>query len=105
LNLGFRFLEGAREPRVQELRSIDDDFATRVLWLDGLTMNPDRSDRNPNILVWKKRPWLIDHGAALTFHHSWALVTEHSPREPTNYAGHVFADRLSLLPAVDARAA
>lgn len=59
-NLGFRLLEGAYEPRAEALRSLDDDFKARVLWLDGLTMNPDRSASNPNILFWKQRPWLID---------------------------------------------
>lgn len=100
-NLGFRLLEGAYEPRAEALRSLDDDFKARVLWLDGLTMNPDRSASNPNILFWKQRPWLIDHGAALTFHHDWSSVTEDSPREPTAYAGHVFEDSVSLLRRFD----
>lgn len=101
MNLGFRLLEGAYEPRAEALRSLDDEFKARVLWLDGLTMNLDRSARNPNILFWKHRPWLIDHGAALTFHHDWSSVTEDSPREPTAYVGHVFEDSVSLLRRFD----
>ena len=31
--------------------------------------NVDRTPRNPNLLVWHDRVWLIDHGAALYFHH------------------------------------
>ncbi len=104
-NLGFRLLEGAREPRTEELEALDDDFAARVLWLDGLTMNPDRSVRNPNILFWHRRPWLIDHGSALPFHHDWASVTEDSPREPAVYAGHVFEPSVPLLRHFDAQLA
>jgi hypothetical protein len=100
-NLGFRFLEGAREPRVDDLQSLDDEFIGRVLWLDGLTLNPDRSARNPNILFWRRRPWLIDHGSALAFHHDWAGVTEDSPREPAVYDGHVFERSVPSLPRFD----
>jgi hypothetical protein len=104
-NLGFRLLEGARWPRPEELTRFDDDFVARVLWLDGLTLNPDRTPANPNILVWNRQPWLIDHGAALAFHYDWRQVTEDSPRESTSYAGHVFAERAALVASVDARLA
>jgi hypothetical protein len=100
-NLGFRFLDRARLPRPEELRTIDDDFALRVLWLDGLTENVDRTETNPNILLWNGRPFLIDHGAALPFHNDWSRVTEDSPREPMCYAGHVFESRVALLPRID----
>jgi hypothetical protein len=73
-----------------------------VLWLDGLVMNPDRTIRNANILFWRQRPWLIDHGAALTFQHHWPQVTEDSPRERTDYCAHVFGNRISLLQDYDA---
>lgn len=101
LNLGIRFLPGAREPSAHDLAALDDEFVARVLWLDGLTMNPDRTPANPNILMWNDQPWLIDHGAALPFHHDWARVSEDSPRAPTNYATHVFNHRLNLLPHFD----
>ncbi len=97
LNVGLRLLDGAREPRPEELARLDDDFALRVLWLDGLTQNLDRTPANPNILFWNRRPWLIDHGAALSFHYDWSGVTEASPREPTSYAAHVFGERAPLL--------
>jgi hypothetical protein len=44
-------------------------------------MNPDRTLRNPNILLWQRRPWLVDHGAALSFQYDWSSLTEQSPRE------------------------
>lgn len=104
-NLGFRHLAGASDPRAEELERIEDEFAARVLWLDGLTMNPDRAHKNPNILFWMKRPWLIDHGAALPFQYDFAHVTEDSPRERMDYRGHVFEDRKALLCRFDAQLA
>lgn len=101
LNVGFRLLDGARTPRPEELARLDDDFAVRVLFLDGLTQNSDRTHDNPNILLWNARPWLIDHGSALPFHHYWGSVTEASPREPERYPHHVFAERTHLLPRFD----
>lgn len=105
LNLGFRWLEGARPPSEEALRALDDDYAGRVLFLDGLTENYDRTDANPNALLWKGRPWLIDHGAALPFHHDWAGVTEATPREPYDHRGHVFRGRLAAARALDERLA
>lgn len=102
LNVGFRLLDGAREPRPEELERLHDEFAARVLWLDGLTQNPDRTHANPNVLMWKLRPWLIDHGSALPFHYDWRSVTESSPREPARYANHIFETRTGLLPRFDA---
>lgn len=105
LNVGFRLLEGARPPSEQALLALDDDFVGRVLFLDGLTMNLDRTDANPNVLSWKGRPWLIDHGSALPFHHDWTTVTESSPREPYDYSRHVFRHRLAAARALDERLA
>jgi hypothetical protein len=45
------------------------ETAAEVVWLDALVSNVDRTPRNPNLLVWHERLWLIDHGAALYFHH------------------------------------
>lgn len=101
LNVGFRLLDGARTPRPEELARVDDDFALRVLFLDGLTQNLDRTHSNPNILFWNSRPWLIDHGSSLPFHHDWAQVTEASPREPESFRHHVFEGRAHLLPRFD----
>lgn len=71
LNLGIDYLPGSFDfnPIVRDPGA---ELATRVLWLDALTLNVDRSWRNPNMLLWHREPWLIDHGAALYFHHSWS---------------------------------
>lgn len=96
-SLGLRFLDGAREPRAAELGALEDEFAVRVLLLDELVMNPDRTHANPNILFWRGRPWLIDHGAALVFHYDWSSVTQSSPLERMDFSKHVFADRRAVV--------
>jgi hypothetical protein len=70
LNLGVDFLPGSFgfDPSVP----IGDDAAARILWLDALVANVDRSWRNPNLLVWHGDVWAIDHGASLYFHHAWS---------------------------------
>jgi hypothetical protein len=84
---------------------VDPDEAARVLWLDALVGNVDRSWRNPNLLVWHGQLWLIDHGAALWFHHRWAS----GPRNPTVFAAtpydasdHVLSAHLDAVPAAAA---
>ncbi len=69
-NLGIDFLPGALD--VGPGPTVDPGLAGRVIWLDALVNNVDRSWRNPNMLLWHRELQLIDHGAALTFHHAWA---------------------------------
>ena len=76
-NVGARYLEGAFNfdgGAAGDL--VSPDLAARIVWLDAFTTNPDRTPHNPNLLVWKRRPWLIDHGAALYAHHDWGSVDE-----------------------------
>jgi hypothetical protein len=102
VNLGFAFLEGAREIRADEAAALPDDFASGTLWLDALVLNVDRTPRNPNVMVWRGQPWLIDHGAALGFHYRWSAVRESSPRAAAYpLERHLFASRAAALPAVD----
>lgn len=70
LNLALDYLPGSLgfDPIVNPP---DPALAARILWLDALVQNVDRSPRNTNLLVWHERLWLIDHGAALYFHHNW----------------------------------
>ena len=60
----------------------DRDFASQVLWFDALVHNVDRTWRNPNLLVWHRNIWLIDHGAALYFHHNWPQTGTADPKRP-----------------------
>lgn len=81
LNVGMRYLDGAFNFDLSAAGSlVTADLAARVVWLDAFTTNPDRTARNPNLLVWQRRPWLIDHGAALYAHHDWASVDEQRTR-------------------------
>lgn len=83
VNVGLRYLDGAFNfamPAAGDL--ISEEFASRVLWLDAFVTNPDRTHRNPNLLVWQRRPWLIDHGAALYAHHDWSSVDAARTRTP-----------------------
>lgn len=101
-NLGFRFLEGARDVRPDELATLDPDVAATILWFDALIMNPDRTPQNPNILLWHRQPWLIDHGAALAFHFAWRGVTEQSPRELSfDLGGHALSLAAGRLAEID----
>ena len=76
-NVGARYLEGAFNfDGVAAGDLISPELAARVVWLDAFTTNPDRTPHNPNLLVWQRRPWLIDHGAALYAHHDWGSVDE-----------------------------
>ena len=47
------------------------DEASMLVWFDAFTQNIDRTPRNANLLVWHRKLYPIDHGAALFFHHDW----------------------------------
>ena len=79
-NLGMDFLPGALgyEPNAHP---VDETLAGRIVAFDAFVENVDRSWRNPNLLVWHRDLWLIDHGATLYFHHDWprAASVVHRP--------------------------
>jgi hypothetical protein len=83
-NLGVDFLPGSLG--YDGSRPPDTDLAERIIWLDALTANVDRTWSNPNLLVWHGRTWAIDHGAALYFHHSWPR----RPPDPERFAAQAF---------------
>lgn len=70
LNLALHFLSGAvnYDPAAMQVDSL---LASKIVWLDAYITNVDRTFRNTNMLIWNKELWLIDHGAAFLFHHSW----------------------------------
>lgn len=69
-NLGVDFLPGSLDLDATAFE-LPAGFAGRVLLFDALVGNVDRSWRNPNMLFWHGAPYLIDHGATLTFQHNW----------------------------------
>jgi hypothetical protein len=73
LNAGLDFLPGALPFSPAAPVGVDPELAADVVWVDALLANVDRTPRNPNMLIWHGRLWLIDHGAALYRHHapSW----------------------------------
>ena len=87
LNLGVDFLPGSIG--IERPDGIDPLFAARTLWLDSFTQNVDRSWRNPNLLRWHGSPWLIDHGAALYFHHDWSTRSSAAQRPYPATTDHV----------------
>jgi hypothetical protein len=106
LNLGIDFLPGSFG--FDSGCDPDPQVAGRILWLDALTANVDRSWRNPNLLMWHKELWAIDHGAALYFHHSWARGIGDADRfaqQPYDASDHVLADHVAAVDAADAELA
>jgi hypothetical protein len=88
--------------------SPDPDVAARILWLDAFTANVDRSWRNPNLLVWHHNLWLIDHGAALYFHHGWEAAVAGPDRfavQPYDASEHVLIAHATGVPAADSELA
>jgi hypothetical protein len=101
LNLAFEVLDNARDLRPADVDRIDEWTSSRIVWLDALVMNPDRTRRNPNVMLASGRVWLIDHGSALGFHHAWASVTEDTPLRPAPLDDHVLAARATRLAELD----
>lgn len=101
-NLGVDFLPGALDAdRLAVEKGADPTFAGRVLWFDAFVNNVDRTWRNPNMLWWGGRLWLIDHGASLTFHHNWPTA-DRAVTRPYDVTGHVMADASPDLQAATA---
>jgi len=75
LNLGSDYLPGAINYDVAAM-PVDADLASRIVWFDAFTSNVDRTARNPNLMVWHRKLYLIDHGAAMYFHHDWATAED-----------------------------
>jgi hypothetical protein len=88
LNLAMDYLPGSItfDPLVDKPTS---ELASAVVWFDAYTTNVDRTARNTNLLVWHRNIWLIDHGAALYFHHNWANYMERSQSPFAHVKDHV----------------
>ena len=102
LNLALHYLSGSITFDAN-VTKVDPLLASKIVWLDCLLLNVDRTARNTNMLMWHKELWLIDHGAALFFHHSWQ-DWEQKARMPFSYAkDHVLLPTATELAAVDAQ--
>src|SRR5947207_2029081 len=72
LNLALDFLPGALPYMPAAPPPLAPELASGIVWFDAYVTNIDRTARNTNLLLWHRNLWLIDHGAALYFHHTWA---------------------------------
>lgn len=104
INVGLRYLDGSFNfdaAAAGEL--VAPELAARIVWFDALLTNPDRTARNTNLLIHERRPWLIDHGAALYAHHDWDSVDDARVRAPFDrIRDHVLLERADDPRDVDA---
>ncbi|WP_033326782.1 HipA family kinase [Streptomyces yerevanensis] len=110
INLGMDFLPGAKDftPEVAETFRVDALEAGRIVWLDALTVNVDRTVHSSNLMIWPTlgiappRLWLIDHGAALVFHHRWDTT---EPQKAYDFRHHALGHYAPDVRAADAELA
>ena len=80
----------------------DGELASSIVWFDAFVTNVDRTPRNTNLLVWHRKLWLIDHGAALYFHHDWDNFLERAKQPFALIKDHVLLPYADRIEAVDA---
>jgi hypothetical protein len=102
-NLGSDFLPGALP--FTEAAGLEADWAADVVWFDALVTNVDRTPRNPNLLCWHGRVWLIDHGAALYRQHASDDFAADARRGFPMIRDHVLLPHASSVVDADARLA
>ena len=95
LNLGVDFLPGALA--YTAACAVEPEWAARVVWLDALIANVDRTPRNPNLLSWHGNLWLIDHGAALYRQHGAGDFAAEARRPFPQIHDHVLLPRAAPL--------
>src|SRR5215467_16054717 len=100
INLGLDYLPGSVmfDPVAEKP---DPDLASRIVWFDAYVTNIDRTARNANLLMWHRKLWLIDHGAALYFHHSWTDIEKRAKDPFALIKQHILLPFASALDAVD----
>ncbi len=105
VNAGLDFLPGALEYVPAAGTRIDPDVAADIVWFDAFVTNVDRTARNPNLLVWHGRTWLIDHGASLYIQHTWRDPARHARGRFQQVRDHVLLAVAGSLEAADERLA
>jgi hypothetical protein len=103
-NLGVDFLPEALafSPAVD---TAEPELAADLVWLDAFVTNVDRTPQNTNLLVWHRQIWLIDHGAALYFHHADTPAADHARGVFAPVAQHVLLPFAGSIVDADARLA
>jgi len=102
LNLALHFLSGSInfDPVVTD---VEEELASKIVWLDAYITNVDRTFKNTNMLIWHKELWLIDHGACLYFHHSWSDWEGHAKSPFSLIKDHVLLPQATSLNEVNAQ--
>ncbi|MEP7042195.1 MAG: HipA family kinase [Dokdonella sp.] len=102
LNLALDYLPGSVtfDPVVEQ---VDAELASAIVWFDAYVSNVDRTARNTNLLMWHHRLWLIDHGAALYFHHDWDAYLDRAATPFARIKDHVLLPFASALREADER--
>jgi hypothetical protein len=103
VNLGVDFLPGALAYTPAGAWQPSPELAADIVWLDALATNVDRTARNPNLLLWHERLWIIDHGAALYLQHGGLDPDDHPDRPFPLIADHVLLACAGPIPAADER--
>jgi hypothetical protein len=103
LNLALAYVPGALafDPLLAPPATLA--LASAVVWFDAYTTNVDRTPRNTNMLLKDRQLWLIDHGASLFVHHTWADYMARSKSRFPQVKDHVLLRYAADLPAADAR--
>lgn len=96
LNLGVHFLSGAitYDPLVSKVGSLK---ASKLVLLDSMISNIDRTAKNSNLLMWHSELWVIDHGASFYFHHNWDQWKNHLTKTFPLIKDHVLLTQASEL--------
>jgi HipA-like kinase len=104
-NLAMDFLPGALPFAQPADPPVDPAFAADVVWFDALVTNVDRTHRNPNLLVWHGRTWLIDHGASFFRQHGGGPLAATADAPVPMLAEHVLLPMAGPLRDADERLA
>ena len=104
LNLGLDYLPGSTmfDPAARETAAAD--LASLAVWFDAFTMNVDRTAKNANLLVWHRKLYFIDHGAALYFHHNWETRAQKIESQFTEIGQHILLPWAAEIESAAARA-
>ena len=91
LNLGLHFLSSAitYDPLVSKVDAL---IASKVVLLDSIMSNIDRTAKNTNLLHWNNELWVIDNGASFYFHHNWETWKNHLTRTFPLIKDHVLLE-------------
>ncbi len=105
INLALDYLPGALAFDPLTVSAVDRTLASEVVWFDAYITNVDRTPNNVNLLLWHRQLWLIDHGAALYFQHTW---TDHVTRATSRFPAikhHVLLPAATEIARADERLA